>query len=116
MTIYHKELAGGRWRKLSLMEQLANIGSEVYRAIDRYRKNEKESFQIAFERTLELFDLTLDDQRWKGRRKEIVRSREVFCSLLIDPDKYENLEKEFDSLNKYFEYFALTARIQQGKA
>jgi len=30
--ILHKELAAGKWFKLSLAEQMANIGSEVSRA------------------------------------------------------------------------------------
>jgi hypothetical protein len=29
----HERLAGGRWMELTLMEQLANVGSEVDRAI-----------------------------------------------------------------------------------
>jgi len=31
--IQHKELAEGRWKDLSLCEQMANIGSEVSRTI-----------------------------------------------------------------------------------
>ena len=27
--IYHKELAAGGWKKLSLIEQMGNIGSEM---------------------------------------------------------------------------------------
>ena len=39
--VSHQELASGRWRTLSLLEQMANIGSEVGRAINaREQKNE----------------------------------------------------------------------------
>jgi len=31
--IVHKQLASGRWFKLSLVEQLANVGSDVERTI-----------------------------------------------------------------------------------
>ena len=31
--IIHKELASGRWFKFSLVEQLANVGSEIERTI-----------------------------------------------------------------------------------
>jgi len=33
MTAMHRELAAGRWFELSLVEQLANIGSEIERTI-----------------------------------------------------------------------------------
>jgi len=34
MNIQHKELAAGRWNKLSFVEQMANVGSEVERTIN----------------------------------------------------------------------------------
>ncbi len=110
---YHKELAEGRWQTLTLAEQMANIGSEVYRAINFFRKENQESFQKAFDRALELFDLTLADKRWNGRKKEIGRCREVFCGLFFDSENISNLENEFDSLNKYFFQFGIYARLQK---
>jgi len=115
MEYYHKELAAGRWQTLSLAEQMGNIGSEVYRSINWFRKKDNERLEKAFERALELFDLTLDDPRWKGRRKEIARSREVFCTLLTDSEKIENLDKELDSLNNYFLQFGIYANLQKEK-
>jgi len=114
MTIYHKELAGGRWFTFSLVAQMANIGSEVHRTFDWFKKKEQKYFQDCFERALELFDLTLEDNRWKGRRKEIGRTRELFCSLLLEPEKYD-MEKEFDLMNKYFDYFAIQANHERYK-
>ncbi len=109
MAIYHKELAAGRWLELSLPEQLANIGSEVHRSINWFLKKD-DRFQNAFERALELFDLTLEDKRWIGRYKEICRSREIFCSLLLDGKSYDNLEKELVSIDNYFTQFAYLSR------
>jgi hypothetical protein len=105
----HKESANGKWKQYSLIEQLGNVGSEVGRTIKWFRKNEKDRFESSFERALELFDLTLADERWKGRRKEITRAREIFCTLLIDPDSVKNLDKELDSLDEYFLQFAIAA-------
>ncbi len=34
MSYQHKDLAAGRWSQLSLIEQMANIGSEVERALN----------------------------------------------------------------------------------
>ena len=106
MTFKHKELAAGRWQTLSLKEQMANIGSEVSRASRWQGKNEK-LFEGAVERALELFDLTLDDPRWKGRRREIARVREVFCDTVYGDSLYDTSLKD---LIRYFDAFAFAAR------
>jgi len=103
---YHKELAAGRWFELSLMEQLANIGSEVLRANRSHGKDDK-LFWLAVEKALELFDLTLDDSRWKGRRREIGRAREVFCDAVYGGKLYKS---SFEDLVRYFDNFAFSAR------
>jgi len=103
---YHKELAAGRWFRLSLAEQLGNIGSEVFRAAKNQGKDEK-MFQIAIEKTLELFDLTLEDGRWRGRRREIARAREVFCDAVYGGQLYKTT---FENLMPYFNQFAFAAR------
>jgi hypothetical protein len=78
----HQELAAGRWRSFGLVEQLANVGSEVDRAIRAWEEHRRERFGGAFERALELFDLTAQDGRWRGHRlKEILRAREEFVRL-----------------------------------
>jgi hypothetical protein len=61
MSYQHKNLAAGRWHQLSFLEQMANIGSEVERALNWRRKNNPTYSQRAFERALELIDLTLAD-------------------------------------------------------
>ena len=102
----HKNLAAGRWFKLSLMEQLGNIGSEVSRA-RRAQNINRERFQNAIDRALELFDLTLSDLRWRGRLKEIGRAREVFCDAISGGQEYNS---SLIDLEKYFDQFALAAR------
>ena len=102
----HKGLAGGRWFELSLMEQLGNIGSEVGRARQSQGKDEKLS-QGAVDRALDLFDLTLEDPRWKGRKSEIARAREVFCDAVSGGKEYNS---SLDDLENYFMEFALAAR------
>ncbi len=102
---YHKELAAGRWFELSLARQLGNIGSEVYRA-SRWQKKDERLFWLAVEKALELFDLTLSDSRWQGRRWEIARAREVFCDAVYGGQLYKS---SFEDLVRYFDYFALAA-------
>ena len=67
----HVGLAAGRWSQLTLAEQLANIGSEVGRAVRAKSTGNERRMIAAMERALELFDLTLADVRWQGRRREI---------------------------------------------
>lgn len=102
----HKELAAGRWAQFSLAEQMGNIGSEVNRAKNWQNKDDS-LFWGAVERALELFDLTLDDSRWLGRRREIARVREVFCDAVYGGELYKS---SLEDLAKYFDNFALAAR------
>lgn len=104
----HAELAAGRWAVLSLAEQLANIGSEVDRAIAAWGTQRWERFDRALARALELFDLTARDTRWRGhRRREILRAREEFCRLFFD-DKTG--PEAAHTLRQYFLHFAVLAR------
>ena len=102
----HKELAEGRWFQLSLMEQLGNIGSEVGRAA-RAEDKDTQRFDNAVERALDLFDLTLEDKRWRGRLREINRAREVFCDAVYGGKEYGS---SLADLDKYFMQFAFAAR------
>ena len=106
MPFKHKELAAGRWYELSLAEQLGNIGSEVFRTA-RWQNKDDRLFQGAMERALELFDLTLSDPRWYGRRWEIARAREVFCDAIYGGKLYKT---SFQNLQPYFDHFAFAAR------
>ncbi len=106
MAYQHAELAGGRWQKLSLAEQLGNIGSEVHRSVLAEGKN-TDRFLRARDRALELFDLTLADRRWRGRLREIARARELFCDASTGGASYGTT---LASMQKYFDQFALLAR------
>ena len=98
------KLADGRWHTLTIAEQLGNIGSEVGRTINSQKTNDDDRWQGSFRRALELFDLTASDPRWSAsRKKEILRSREVFCDAVLN-------HRSDDELQNYFMYFALLAR------
>ena len=102
--LQHSSLAAGRWFTLSLAEQLGNIGSEIGRALRATSGKEKTAAGF---RALELFDLTLSDNRWYGRGSELARSREVVSDLLFGDNIYNVSEL---SLENYFTQFALLAR------
>jgi len=103
----HVGLAAGRWQELTLLEQLANIGSEVGRATRARSLGNEQRFANALDRCLELFDLTLADDRWHHRRREIARAREIVCDFLVgDNDARSTAE----SLDAYFLPFAVASR------
>ena len=107
MPFIHKSLASGRWGELSLKEQLGNVGSEVLR-VARAQNQDEKLFRSAVDRTLELFDLTLEDRRWNGRLLEIARAREVFVDAVFGGREYKS---SFKDLVRYFDVFAYAARL-----
>ena len=111
----HANLAAGRWKSLTLVEQLANVGSEVERAIKAHEGGRVERRDAAVNRGLELFDLTAADDRWRGhRRREILRAREEFCKLFWG-DGAVGQQSAGVSLSKYFLHFAFAARRFAGR-
>lgn len=99
----HPSLSSGRWFTLTLPEQLGNVGSEYERALNWKKKNNAGQSRKAFDRMLELLDLTLADPRWKRRLKEIARLREEACRLLES-------EPPSPDLRNYFYQFSVFAR------
>ena len=83
-TALHAAQASGRWFELTVVEQMANIGTEVARAARAKSTGNADRFDNSFDRALELFDLSLADGRWSdARRREIARAREVVCDFLV---------------------------------
>jgi hypothetical protein len=108
MNYQHKTLAEGRWFKLGLVEQLANIGSEVERTI-RWREKNKEYSQNAFHRALELLELTVSDakNRRYSRLKELCRIKELLIDYFCFNNRFSCSDEFF---RKYFSAFAYAAR------
>ncbi|MBP8105799.1 MAG: hypothetical protein KAY79_16310 [Nitrospira sp.] len=106
MSYVHANLAAGRWQSLSLMEQLANVGSDVARA-SRWQGKDPQRCEQAFLRALELLDLSIMDDRWRGRRKELLRARELLCDAMLGGAVYGS---DLASLDRYFFHFAVAAR------
>ncbi|OGV94716.1 hypothetical protein A3A66_01765 [Microgenomates group bacterium RIFCSPLOWO2_01_FULL_46_13] len=86
--MYHAHLTKDHWFKLSLFEQMANIGSEVERAIKWKNRGNSEYADLANMRALELFDLTLADKKHGHGIKEIARARELWLDFFIGENQY----------------------------
>jgi len=107
MSCQHKGLADGRWGKLSLAEQMANIGSEVERALNWKSKDNVAYSQKAFERALELIDLTLEKTKKWPRLKEIARLREATVDYFAGTNQFRSTERLW---RNYFSPFTYAAR------
>ena len=110
--LMHKELADGRWWTFSIYEQLGNIGSEFERAARAFERGETARFENAFERMLELFDLTIEDPKWRTnhRLRELCRLREEVCDVFHGNEVYGT---PIEVLKKYFLYYAIAARADR---
>jgi len=108
MNYQHKELANEKWFEYSLIEQMANIGAEIGRAINWRRKNNLEYSKKAFFRGLELLSLTIDDPKNKNHRlKELCRLYEVLGDYFFGKNEYNSNNVFFE---KYFYQFNYATR------
>lgn len=101
----HLESARDNWAKFSLEEQLANIGSEVSRALKS--QGNQSRYWSAVARALDLFYLTIEDPRWKGRLREILRIRELFAAAALGSNEFQT---SLQDLDRYFDCFAWMVR------
>ena len=112
MTPLHTELAQGRWFELSLIEQLANIGMDVERAIKWKQKENIEQNRKAFERVLDLLSLSIIDPKNKKRLKELTRTREVLIDYFVYDNEYGSADKAW---HNYFYPFNYAVALQKGR-
>lgn len=105
---YHRSLSISEWQKLTVAEQMANIGSEVLRALS-WRKKNIDIAQRAFERSLELFDLSKYTKD-AGMLKEVCRAREIWVDYFAFNNDYRSTEELW---HQYFYQFTYLARNQQ---
>ncbi len=105
-------MAAGRWRELTFLEQMANVGSEVERAIRWKEKGRPDVSMRAFERALELLDLTVADPGNRRRLKELSRVRETLADHFVFDNEYSSTDR---SWQRYFHPFAYAARAAGGR-
>ena len=109
MSYQHKELAGGRWFNLSFLEQMANTGSEVERAILWREKNRQFSVN-AIERALELLSLTIGDNKNRRRLRELARVYETLVDYFYCDNVYGSSDKLW---RNYFMFFSYASRSKK---
>ncbi|MFH1381038.1 MAG: hypothetical protein ABIH57_02575 [Candidatus Omnitrophota bacterium] len=108
MTIQHKNLAEGRWGEMSFCVQMANIGSEVNRALNWRNRGKADFSKRAIARALELIDLTLDSLKVFSRIREVARLREAICDDFYGLNRFSSTDTLW---RKYFDHFNYAARL-----
>ena len=110
--IRHRDLAeSDRWSSMPFAQQMANVGSEVFRASKWKDKGNLDRAVNAAERALELLDFTvagfLEQQR---SPRELLRLRELLCDYFFGDNVYASTG---NSLNRYFDAFSTKAARQR---
>lgn len=110
-VVQHKSLADGRWEEIPFHLQMANIGSEVSRAIRWKKKNREKRCLAALFRGLELIDFSIEaasrmepGSMKAGHLKELCRCREELCDYFIGENEFHT---DPDRLQKYYDQFAM---------
>ena len=109
---HYNNLTVGKWKKLSIAEQMANIGSEVLRSI-QWKEKDVNISQLAFERSLELFDLSLNSMEQYPQLRETARAREMWVDYYWGDNEYQSTNSQWQN---YFMQFTYLARNQQGRS
>lgn len=103
---YHHGLTLNDWASHDIFYQMANVGSEIFRTIS-WREKKLDFSRKAFERALELLDLTIADKKNINRLAELLRLRETLVDYFLFNNIYKSTDKQWES---YFFSFNLAAR------
>ena len=108
----HKTLSeSSQWQEMPFAQQMANIGSEVFRAGKWKSKGREERARSASDRALELLDFTVAAAKEsKTSLRELLRLRELLCDFFYGDNQFGSTP---DSLNKYFDPFSSKAARQR---
>lgn len=71
-----------RWNNFTKHQQLLMIGSEFMRA-KVWQGKDRQNFNSALERALELIDLTISDDKWKNSLSMILGLREEVAKFYV---------------------------------
>ena len=113
MSALHADLTATRWQSLSLVEQLANVGSEVERAIKWSGQGRADFSLNAVYRGLELLEFTIADPRHRQRLRELTRLREALLDYFLGPNEFGSSDSAW---RRYFTAFDTAAAPERHQA
>jgi len=103
----HKNISAGKWIKLSIIQQMANIGSEAERAMNWKKQERQEYFWNSLCRTLDLINLTIADKKNIIRLRELTRTKELWLDFVMGENEHDQSDEGWQ---KYFYSFYSAAR------
>jgi hypothetical protein len=83
----HKNLTPEKWAVYSKGQQILMIANELNRANNWIKKNQLTEINQCYERAFELIDLTVEDSKWAGKVRELLRCREVIAEMYVQKQK-----------------------------
>jgi hypothetical protein len=106
------EMDRARWAQLSVVEQMGNIGSEVGRALNARRANDRTRFDAALDRVIDLFDASTDVliAEKSYRVREVLRAKDQVLELLCGNDPTLS---DGPAIEEYFLQFGVAARANR---
>lgn len=108
MKFIHKNLALGRWQKMPYYLKIGNIASEVNRASNFYKMDDKKNMRLSLERVLELIDLSISNRLRLEDLRETLRLREILADYFNCKPIYKN---KWEQINEYLLTLYLTKRL-----
>lgn len=112
---FHKDIYNSwRWFSMSIYEQLANIWAEVWRSINNKNSWNLERFEESILRTYELFDMSIEDKKWRNtpKLKEILMIKELVWDYFFWDNEYKSDKAFFD---RYFFEMSVIANDERKK-
>ncbi len=79
----HSELTSDRWSRFDLDRQILMIGNEMNRTSSRLQAVDLAGTRLGYERVLRLVDLTIEVNRRRSLRRELLRWRDLAAALYI---------------------------------
>jgi hypothetical protein len=83
----HASLSAERWSSYGRDRQILMIANEINRAARLFGAADGERLAHAYERVLRLADLTIEVQRGRALRRELLRWRELAGGVYLEPDE-----------------------------
>jgi hypothetical protein len=90
----HSSLSPERWSTFNLDQQILMIGNEMNRAAKLMGPDDSASRQRSYERVLRLVDLTVEVQRKRNLRRELLRWRDLVAALYAQPQAIPEEHKD----------------------
>lgn len=81
----HRGLSAERWSAFSFDQQILAIGNEMNRTLAMLEQGEWGRARLGHQRVLQLTDLTAGLASTRGRRRELLRRRDLMAALYLQP-------------------------------